>query len=231
MRARSCRPRTSSFKLCYGAAPLRFAGSCAISGNLAPYAFGCSRTPSESANAPAGSWSGTAPNSCACEDTVCCTFRKTRRVGSARRSGSTWILRGAASESMEPYRVRARNTAPDSENRIHDDRTAAAYGFRRGLVPGVTVYGYLTVPVIRRFGVDWLERGGMRVRFEQPVYEDEEIVATVDETAVSLSRNEGSDVTVGATGEVFWPEGPAPPLARYPEEPLPMERPPASSVS
>jgi hypothetical protein len=71
----------------------------------------------------------------------------------------------------------------------------------------------------------------MRVRFEQPVYEDEEIVATVDENAVSVSRHDGTDVTVCATGEVFWPEGPAPPLARYPEEPLPMERPPASSVS
>ena len=34
---------------------------------------------------------------------------------------------------METYRVRARNTAPDSENRIHDDRTAALYGFRAGL--------------------------------------------------------------------------------------------------
>jgi hypothetical protein len=132
---------------------------------------------------------------------------------------------------MESYRVRARNTAPDSENRIHDDQTAGAYGFRGGLVPGVTVYGYLTVPVIRRFGADWLKRGGMRVRFEQPVYQDEEIVATVDENVVSVSRHDGTDVTVCATGEVFWPEGPAPPLARYPEEPLPMERLTPSSVS
>ncbi len=56
----------------------------------------------------------------------------------------------------------AHNTAPDSENRIHDNQTAAALGFRAGLVPGVTVYGYVTVPVTERYGADWLARGGMR---------------------------------------------------------------------
>src|ERR1039458_3930376 len=228
MRARSCRPRTSSFKLCYGAAPLRFAGSCAISGNVAPYAFGCSRTPSESANAPAGSWSGTAPNSCACEDTVCCTFRKTRRVGSARRSGSTWILRGAASETMDTYRVRARNTTPDSENRIHDDQTAAAHGFRAGLVPGVTVYGYLTVPVIDRFGEDWLARGGMRVRFLQPVYAGEEVVVTLFGNDVTASR---TDETGCATGEIFWSADAPPDLALPPAEPFHAVRPPAGRTN
>jgi len=128
---------------------------------------------------------------------------------------------------MEGYRVRARNTAPDSENRIHDDQTAAAYGFRRGLVPGVTVYGYLTVPVIQRFGIDWLERGGMRVRFLQPIYEGEEIVAALSDSLASACRRDG---TVCTTGQVFWMQGEAPSLARYPEEPLPAERPAASAA-
>jgi hypothetical protein len=132
---------------------------------------------------------------------------------------------------MEGYRVRARNTAPDSENRIHDDRTAAAYGFRRGLVPGVTVYGYLTVPVIRRFGVDWLERGGMRVRFQQPICEGEEIVAGLNDNVAAACRQDGTDVTMCASGEVFWMQGEPPSLAWYPEAPLPAERPPASSAS
>jgi hypothetical protein len=129
---------------------------------------------------------------------------------------------------MEAYRVRARNTAPDSENRIHDDQTAAAYGFRSGLVPGVTVYGYLTVPVIQRFGVHWLERGGMRVRFLEPIYEGEEVVTTLTDNLASACRQDG---TVCATGEVFWMHDEAPSLARYPEEPLPAERPPTSSAS
>ena len=37
------------------------------------------------------------------------------------------------------FRVRAHNTAADTENKINDDRVAAAHGFRGGLVPGVTV--------------------------------------------------------------------------------------------
>jgi len=128
---------------------------------------------------------------------------------------------------METYRVRARNTAPDSENRIHDDRTAALYGFRAGLVPGVTVYGYLTVPVVDRFGADWLARGGMRVRFQQPVYEGDEVVVTLSGNGVAASK----DGTVCAAGEIFWSEDAPPDLALYPEQPLPAVRPPASAES
>ena len=122
----------------------------------------------------------------------------------------------------------AHNTAPDSENRIHDNQTAAALGFRAGLVPGVTVYGYLTVPVTERYGADWLARGGMRVRFLQPVYEDEEMVVTLSGNDVAASRTDG---TVCAAGEIFWPDDAPPSLALYPEQPLPDERPAASAQS
>ena len=53
------------------------------------------------------------------------------------------------------YRVRARNTSTDSENKIHDDSVAASYGFRGALVPGVTVFAYVTVPLVERFGQDF----------------------------------------------------------------------------
>jgi MaoC like domain len=131
-------------------------------------------------------------------------------------------------DAMETYRVRARNTAPDSENRIHNDRTAAAHGFNTGLVPGVTVYGYLTVPVVRQFGMDWVARGGMRVRFQQPVYDGEEVLVELTGNQVNASRTDG---TVCATGEILWPETPPPSLALYPQEPLPAARPPASAES
>lgn len=83
------------------------------------------------------------------------------------------------------YRVRARNTAADSENKIHEDATAASFGFRGGLVPGVTVYAYMTVPIVERFGLDWLERGSMQVKFHQPFYDGDEVVvrAEADESA------------------------------------------------
>jgi acyl dehydratase len=81
------------------------------------------------------------------------------------------------------YRVRARNTHPDSENRIHDDETAARYGFRGGLVPGVTVYAYMTVPVIEQFSREWLERGRISVRFTRPFYEGDEVVVRAEANA------------------------------------------------
>jgi hypothetical protein len=79
------------------------------------------------------------------------------------------------SHPLPLYRVRAANTAADSENKIHDDRVAAEYGFRGGLVPGVTVYGYLTVPIVDSAPA-WLERGSMHVRFLEPIYDGEEII-------------------------------------------------------
>ena len=74
------------------------------------------------------------------------------------------------------YRVQATNSARDSENKIHDDSLAARYGFRGGLVPGVTVYGYMTVPVVQAWERAWLERGQMTVKFLQPFYEGETVV-------------------------------------------------------
>ena len=47
-------------------------------------------------------------------------------------------------ERLPSYTVKARNTSTSSENKIHDDAVAKTYGFRGGLVPGVTVYAYLT---------------------------------------------------------------------------------------
>ena len=45
-------------------------------------------------------------------------------------------------ELLPTYRVKARNTSSTSDNKIHDDAVAAKYGFRGGLVPGVTVREY-----------------------------------------------------------------------------------------
>ena len=40
------------------------------------------------------------------------------------------------------------NTAPDSQNEIHSDKVARQYGFKGGLVPGVTVSAYLMHPAV-----------------------------------------------------------------------------------
>jgi hypothetical protein len=143
-------------------------------------------------------------------------------------------------DNLSTYRVRARNTSSDSENKIHDDIVASELGFRGGLVPGVTVYGYMTVPLVERYGRGYLERGSMQVRFHQPFYEGDQVVvgaeADTSSRPVKVSvRAEREDGTVCATGLATVDDG-SPWLgdARiedYPRAPLPAdnERPAASS--
>ena len=64
------------------------------------------------------------------------------------------------SPSLEPYRVVAFNSARHSENKMHDDTVAKRYGFSGGLVPGVDVMAYMMHLPVRRWGRDFLERGG-----------------------------------------------------------------------
>lgn len=99
--------------------------------------------------------------------------------------------------------VRAVNTALDSENKIHDDAVAARYGFRGGLVPGVTVYGYLAQAVCEHFGADWLERGAMDVRFHKPVYHGDDVTVALRAEADGRVRVEAGDCAAG----VAWIHG------------------------
>src|SRR5262245_4002734 len=87
------------------------------------------------------------------------------------------------SESLPRYTVKAVNTSTDSENKIHDDATARKYGFTGGLVPGVTVYAYLTQPLVATFGAAWLGRGTAAVKFVKPVLDGEEVTVTGEITS------------------------------------------------
>jgi acyl dehydratase len=129
------------------------------------------------------------------------------------------------SRPLSLYRVRAVNTAPDSENKIHSDSVAAEYGFRGGLVPGVTVYGYMTVPIVD-FAPEWLERGSMKVRFLEPIYDGDEVSvqATVDGASIHVTA-ERPDGLVCAIGTGAIPATLESPADRYPEHPLPPKRP------
>lgn len=146
------------------------------------------------------------------------------------------------SEDLTQYQVQARNTSAESENKIHDDEVAARFGFRGGLVPGVTVYGYMTVPLVERFGLDWLARGSMNVRFHKPFYEGEEVVVKgktdEDSKGVNVSlRAERADGEVCATataeiGDRYFQDQQTGELRieNYPEVSLPSieDRPPAT---
>lgn len=80
--------------------------------------------------------------------------------------------------SLPEYRIRAFNSAGDSNNLIHNDEYARRFGFRAGLVPGVSIYAYLTHPLVQLLGKNWLERGTADVRFLHAVYDGEEIRVT-----------------------------------------------------
>ena len=123
---------------------------------------------------------------------------------------------------VEIARVRARNTAPDSENRMHDDVVAAAYGFRRGLVPGITVYGYMADPL----GRDFLKSGGMKLRLLKPFYDGDEVIVERNGSTIEAKDIQGQ---AGATGTLA--THPPPDLSEYPEAPLPEIRPPADENS
>jgi acyl dehydratase len=140
------------------------------------------------------------------------------------------------SDRLPEYRIKARNTSAGGENAIHDDATAQQYGFRGALVPGVTVYAYLTPPLMSAFGTAWLDRGVTSVRFVKPVMEGEEVVVTgeiTERTAQAVTaRLSASTAASGecATASVTLPAGlpTAVNLAQYATAALPADRPPAT---
>ena len=140
--------------------------------------------------------------------------------------------------TLRDYQVRARNTSADSENKIHDDTVARQFGFRGGLVPGVTVYAYLTHPLVQALGTAWLERGTATVRFLAPVIEDE--MVTITGTAAErdggfearlVLRNPENAVCAECTATLPAAPTAAPDTAAYPPAPLPADRPAASRES
>jgi acyl dehydratase len=74
---------------------------------------------------------------------------------------------------LPAYQVRTHNASAHSENRMHSDEVAAAYGFKGALVPGVTVFSHMTQPLVAQYGVEWLARGSADVSFAKPAYEGE----------------------------------------------------------
>ncbi len=130
---------------------------------------------------------------------------------------------------MQPYRVRAYNTAQASENKIHDDAVARRFGFTGGLVPGVDVYAYMAHAPVARFGRDWLERGTATCRFGKPVYDGDEAVVLAEPGADGLELRVESRGEICATGLAMLPDGAdAAPIERMEPMDVPADRPPAS---
>ncbi len=123
------------------------------------------------------------------------------------------------------------NTATASDNKIHDDATAARFGFTGGLVPGVDVFAYLAHAPAAAWGRDWLHEGAMRAKFLKPVYDGDEASVRAEGAAPMALTIEARGLMC-ATGEaVQRHDGRAP--ARLGAAPLPPRaaRPPAAPES
>ena len=137
-------------------------------------------------------------------------------------------------EALPAHHARAKMPAEVTENKIHEDGIARDFGFRGALVPGVTVYAWMTHPVVAALGAAWLERGTFKARFASPVYFDEpiRIEASVTERpadAVTIEvravNARGETCATGTFGLGADPRPVAPDVAAYPRAPLPAERP------
>lgn len=96
--------------------------------------------------------------------------------------------------------IEARNTAPDSPNPIHTEE-ARQHGFRGGIVPGLTLYGYMVRAVVDEWGTGWLEEGQLESRFRQPVYDGDPLTVTADpdgdDLVLSITNAEGTACATG----------------------------------
>jgi hypothetical protein len=105
--------------------------------------------------------------------------------------------------TSQTYQVVAYNYAHDSENKIHDDETAARYGFKGGLVPGVADYGYLSRAALQTWGEAWMRGGSMEAKFIKPIYHGEmaTAIASSDDDpnhlTLSLQNPDGVSCAVG----------------------------------
>jgi hypothetical protein len=136
---------------------------------------------------------------------------------------------------LADYPVRARNIDPASDNKIHDDDVARRFGFGGALVPGVELFAYMTHPLVEAWGPDFLSRGAVEVRFRQPVYDGEDVVACArpaesDEEMLELELR-GPDGSVRSVGVARRVAGRPTGLDRFAETPLPATLAPAGPES
>ena len=101
---------------------------------------------------------------------------------------------------LPSHTLTAHNDAAASANKIHDDTVAKHYGFRGGLVPGVSVYAYMTYPLVHSFGEAWLTRGTAQVQFAKPIYAGDQVTVTGTVNAVAESEIQFALASTNAEG-------------------------------
>ena len=136
---------------------------------------------------------------------------------------------------LPEYRVRALIDAADSDNRLQDDEYARRHGFRAGLVPGSSIFAYVSRTLVEFLDKDWLERGSAEVRFVRPVHSGEElriggrVCAVSKEGDVSIdfqaSNNQGTPCGIGVAQLPVRAPAPEPCPGDYPAGRAKLNRP------
>jgi hypothetical protein len=126
----------------------------------------------------------------------------------------------------------ARNNSAARGGRIHsDDEFARKYGFTGGLVPGITVYAYVTDLLEEVLGRSWREKGTISLRYRSGTYEGERIRVVAEESAkqgevdLKVFGQDGSTRAVGVAGtDISEPSGDCRvlPVVEAPSAPLSM---------
>jgi len=137
---------------------------------------------------------------------------------------------------LQSHTLTAHNDAAASANKIHDDTVARQYGFRGGLVPGISVYAYMTYPLVHSFGEAWLTRGTAQVQFAKPIYAGDQVTVTGTVNAVTesemrfdLASTNAEGVACGVgTATLPTASDPSPELAEIPVGPRQAPRVPIS---
>jgi hypothetical protein len=140
----------------------------------------------------------------------------------------------SAGDSLPEYRAKA-SINPASNNKIQDDEYARRYGFHAGLTPGISLFAYMSRPLIESMGRAWLEHGSADMRFVRPVYEGEEIRVTgavssvAPDGALSVAcqavNNQGAVCGIGSAQLPSQLRSSAPALADYPRGRARLHRP------
>ena len=105
------------------------------------------------------------------------------------------------------WSVHAKNLPEHSRNPIHTDEGGKAAGFDGALVAGVTVYAYLTNPILTLWGVDWLREGSSVVEFKSPVLADElvECITVLDDMSLNVNATVSNQIRAQCTAFIGKP--------------------------
>jgi hypothetical protein len=92
----------------------------------------------------------------------------------------------------------------DSHASIHDDATAQKLGFQGGTIEGPTHFSQFAPLGERAFGKQWFETGCLSAHYRNPVFEGEEVQASVEMPkpgqnicAVGMTRKDGTEILRG----------------------------------